>query len=117
MTRSVTLAAHFMMAMAGAVAAQDQQTADLVALTYRCEDGTQIPVIYVNPPGSEGYATAIIESKLVGMRHVISASGARYRSGDGAGDYQLWSKGDSAMISVGADGDDRVLYQNCTATD
>ena len=91
------------------------QTGDLIPVTYVCERGVEIPVVFVNPEGGDAYAVAQIDGKLVGMRQAVSASGARYRSGDGADAYQLWSKGDSATVSFGADGRDAVLFQDCTA--
>lgn len=91
------------------------QADDLVSVTYRCERGVEVPVVFVNPEGGDSYAVARIDDRLLGMRQVVSGSGARYRSGDGPQDYQLWSKGDMAMISVGADGQDKVLFQECTA--
>ena len=88
------------------------QTGDLIPVTYLCEGGVEVPVVFVNPKGNQGYAVAQIDGRLVGMRQAVSASGARYRSGDGADAYQLWSKGNGAVIS---DGQDRVLFQDCTA--
>ena len=91
------------------------QADDLIPTTYLCERGVEVPVVFVSPGGSEGYAVAQIDGKLVGMRQAVSASGARFRSGDGADAYQLWSKADSALISYGADGQDRVLFRDCKA--
>ncbi|WP_374302227.1 MliC family protein [Paracoccus sp. (in: a-proteobacteria)] len=91
------------------------QANDLESVTYVCERRVEVPVIFVNPEGGASYAIARIDDSLLGMRQVISASGARYRSGDGAGDYQLWTKGDTAMISVGPDGQDRTLFGDCRA--
>lgn len=90
-------------------------TGDLIPVTYLCERGVEVPVVFVNPEGGDGYAVAQIDGKLLGMRQAVSASGARYRSGDGADAYQLWSKGNGALIFFGAEGQESVLFQDCTA--
>ncbi|MTE01328.1 lysozyme inhibitor [Paracoccus sp. YIM 132242] len=102
-------------AFAGAATMALAQTGDLIPVTYVCERGAEVPVVFVNPDGGQAYAVAQIDGKLLGMRNVVSASGARYRSGDGADAYQLWSKGDGAFISFGADGQDQTLFQDCRA--
>lgn len=91
------------------------QTDDTVSVTYVCERGVEVPVIYVNSATDTSYAVAQIDGKMVGMHIVISGSGARYRSGDGADAYQLWSKGDTALISYGPDGNDTPLFTECAA--
>ena len=88
---------------------------DLISVTYVCEGAVEIPVIFVNPADGPGYAVARIGDNLVGLRSVIAGSGARYRSGDGLEAYQLWSKGDTATISVGPERQDKVLFRDCTA--
>ena len=88
---------------------------DLIPITYLCERGVEVPVVFVSPDDGDSYAVAQIDGKMVGMRQVVSASGARYRSGDGADAYQLWSKSNGAMISFGADGQDQMLFQDCQA--
>ncbi|MCZ0962266.1 MliC family protein [Paracoccus benzoatiresistens] len=90
------------------------QTDDLITATYLCERGVQVSVVFINPEGGASYAVARIDDKLLGMRQVVSGSGARYRSGDGPDAYQLWVKGDDALISVGPDGQDRTLFRNCS---
>lgn len=103
------------LAACGAATMAVAQTGDLVSVTYVCERGVQVPVVFVNPGSGEAYAVARIDGKLLGMRQAVSASGARYRSGDGADAYQLWSKGDNALISFGADGQDKTLFGDCAA--
>lgn len=109
MIRILTLIAACAATMAAA------EPDDLIAITFVCERGVEVPVVFVNPEGGESYAVARIDDKLLGMRQVISASGARYRSGDGADAYQLWTKGETALISVGPDGQDVTLFQDCQA--
>lgn len=111
MSRILSLTLTFACAATMAVA----QTDGLIPVMFVCERGVEVPVVFVNPEGGESYAVAQIDGKLLGMRQVVSASGARYRSGDGADGYQLWTKGDTALISAGPDGDDAILFGNCKA--
>lgn len=91
------------------------QDTEFVPITYVCDRGVEVPVVFVNHPDTGSTAVALIDNRLLAMRNVISASGARYRTdGDGDGDaYQLWVKGNTAVIFVGPDGDDVVLFGNC----
>ena len=73
-----------------------------------------MPVVFVKSESS-AYAVAWIDGKLLGMRQVASASGARYCSVDGPDGYQLWTKGDTAFVSMGRGGQDTVLFRDCTA--
>jgi membrane-bound inhibitor of C-type lysozyme len=108
MIRALTLAACCTATMAVA------QTSDLISVTYLCDGGVEVPVVFINPKDGPAYAVSRIDEKLLGMRQVISGSGARYRSGDGPDAYQLWVKGEDGMISVGPDGKDRMLFGTCT---
>lgn len=87
--------------------------ADLMSGAYLCGGGVRIPAVFVNPPYGEAYAVAVIDGSLVAMRATVSASGARYRSGDGPDAWQLWAKGDRAAISQGADGRDEARFVDC----
>lgn len=107
MIRTLALAACCIATMAVA------ETSDLISVTYLCDGGVEVPVVFINPQGGDAFAVAQIDEKLLGMRQVISGSGARYRSGDGPDAYQLWIKGEDAMISVGPDGKDRMLFGTC----
>ncbi|WP_299838337.1 MliC family protein [uncultured Paracoccus sp.] len=92
------------------------QTPEQVPVTYRCAGDVTVPVIFVNPPDSDtGYATTVIEGKLMVLPLVISASGARYRSDMPAPGYQIWTKGDDAMITKGPEDADAPVAGDCTA--
>lgn len=82
-------------------------------VTYVCEGGVVVPVVFILSSPGDSYAVAVIGGRLLGMRNVVSASGARYRSGDGADAYQLWTKGHTAMISAGPEDQDRILFRAC----
>lgn len=114
MTIRLQLAALLLVPAPGLAASPDSAS-DLIAVTYACAGDVEVPVMYVNPPEGQGYAVALIENRLVGMRHAMSASGARYRSGEGAGDYELWGKGDRATISTGPEDAGRIIHADCEA--
>lgn len=89
-----------------------------VPATYRCAGDVTVPVIFVNPAHSDaGYAATVIEGRLMVLPLVVSASGARYRSDDPAPGYQIWIKGDDAMITTGPENDDKPLAEGCTLID
>lgn len=93
-------------------------TPEQVPVTYRCAGDVTVPVVFVNPPGSDtGYAAAVIEGKLMVLPLVISASGARYRSETPAPGYQIWVKGDAAMITRGPEDADTPVAEGCTAAE
>lgn len=82
--------------------------------TYRCDGDVTVPVIFINPPQSgAGYVAAVIEHRLVVLSLVRSASGARYRSEIPAPGYQIWVKGDDAMITTGPENADRPVATGC----
>ena len=92
-----------------------ESAGDMIQQTYICARNVEIPVTFVNTPEGESYAVALIDGQMRAMRQVISASGARYRSGDGEDAYQIWTKGnDLAIVSYGAEDKDTVLFQDCT---
>lgn len=93
-------------------------TPEQVPVTYRCAGDVTVPVVFVNPPQSEtGYAAAVIEGKLMVLPLVISASGARYRSEVPAPGYQIWVKGDDAMITKGPEDADTPVAEDCATAE
>ncbi|MGP9804601.1 MliC family protein [Paracoccus sp. NSM] len=104
-----TLAALFLLLPPAALA----ETPEFLPVTYECERGVTLPVIYVNGPDDHARAIAWIEGGLRVLRIARSASGARYRE-DAAG-YEIWGKGDSATLSHGAEGSETVLLSECRA--
>lgn len=120
MTCRLVLAACLFFPVSGLAASPEPETStgqELISVSYDCEAGVEIPVVYVNPPEGNGYAVALVDGRLVGMRHVVSASGARYRSGEGAEDLELWGKGDQARFAVGPEDDSRTIHADCTASE
>lgn len=86
---------------------------DVMSGSYACGDGVTIPAVFITPASGESHAVVLIEGELVFMRVVVSASGARFRGDGGADAWELWTKGDSATLAQGAQGQERVRYQDC----
>lgn len=95
-------------------AALAAQGAELIEVSYHCERGVEIPVVYINTPDQPGQLVAMIEGRLVAMTQVISASGARYRSA-GEEAYQLWNKGDTAWLAWGPEEASEPVLEDCVA--
>lgn len=94
--------------LALALLAPAPAVAEPTAVTFLCERGVQVPVVF-----ADGLAVAWIEDGLRVMPQAISASGARYReAGEG---YQLSAKGETATIFYGPDGAEVVLLSECQA--
>lgn len=107
-------AALAMLAAAGLAAVP--AAGDLLSVRFACAGGTGLPVVFVNPEGGPSYAVVELDGRLIGMRQVVSGSGARYRSAANADlpvEYQLWIKGDRATLSAGPDGQDRIVFSDC----
>lgn len=97
---------------------QKRPKLERVPVTYRCAGDVTVPVIFVNPENVDaGYAATVIDGKLMVLPLVISASGARYRSDDPAPGYQIWVKGDEAMITTGPEDDDKPVAEDCRIVD
>ncbi|PIE09948.1 MAG: lysozyme inhibitor [Rhodobacterales bacterium] len=96
---------------AGSALAQDEGTSMpwATAISYECERGARIDVMFINTDHGESYAIAQIEGQLVAMTIEISASGARYV--EDASGYVLWTKGDEASLFHGPD--ETPLYLEC----
>lgn len=103
------LAALFLLLPPAALA----EAPELLPVTYECERGVTLPVIYVNGPDDHAQAIAWIEGGLRVLQIARSASGARYREGDAG--YEIWGKGDTATLSHGPEGSETVLLSECRA--
>ena len=68
-------------------------TDSVLSQTYTCADGASIAVQYVNA-GANRLALLPIDGAERIFVNVVSASGARYVSGE----YVWWSKGDGATL-------------------
>ncbi len=91
---------------------------DILSVTFRCENNTQVPVSYFNPADGPGAAAMLVDGQLIAMQQVQSGSGIRYESVGSVGTYTLRSKGWEATISHQAAGDtapERVLFKDCVS--
>lgn len=79
-------------------------------VNYRCEDGTLLPVTYINTKDQQGFVVIPIDGKNRLFVTLLSGSGARY----GSGPYIWWSKGDKATLSNEQDAE-RPLHGECTS--
>jgi membrane-bound inhibitor of C-type lysozyme len=90
------------LALAGCATVEAAPGADSSPMTYRCAGGKGFTAAW-NQPGDKVKVTAGgLTRSLPAAR---AASGARYA----AGDYEIWGKGDSAMLSGFPGGP----YTNC----
>ena len=111
MNRILFLALPFLVTPAMA----QESAGDVIQQTYICARNVEIPVTFVNTAEGESYAVAMIDGQMRAMHQVVSASGARYRTGEGKEAYQIWTKGDDlASVSYGAEDDETILFQDCT---
>lgn len=96
------------------------QSADLEVnqVTYVCERGVSIPVVYINPANGTPMAVLAVEGKLVTLKNERSASGVLYVSTDKHDGYRFWSKGDAAMLIYlpsEKNAKEQTLFANCQA--
>ena len=64
-------------------------------VNYRCADGRNVTVMYVNDPQA-GRATLVVGGKTYELPQVVSASGARYS----AAKVTWWNKGREATLEL-----------------
>ncbi|GGH25709.1 hypothetical protein GCM10010973_13030 [Cribrihabitans marinus] len=104
-----------MLAVAAPAAAQEPE---LVQVTYTCDRGVEVPVVFINTETGPGQAVMQIEGKLVALRAAPTGSGVRYVAVDEQDSYRLYTKGDVAIIGhLVADhtATETVLFEECTA--
>lgn len=113
------------LAVAGSTsaAAQPAAPADAPALdtssqVYRCMGGAKLPVVYLNLPGGDSFATTYVNGHLVLMRSGPTGSGARYVAVDGQAGYRWHVKGEiGSLFFLGAEPGARetLVLQDCKA--
>lgn len=72
---------------------------EMYSVTYTCERGVALPVVFINPADGPSLAVLSAEGKLVPMRSRPAGSGARYIALDEQDSYRLYTKGDTAILS------------------
>lgn len=93
--------------------------AEVMATTYTCERGVEIPAVYVNGTDDEGDRLAVaviwVEGRMINLEAAESASGVRYQfPSDGSG-YVWWTQGSEAMLDWfdAETGAEVTLYARC----
>lgn len=87
---------------------------DYMSMHYSCDREVPVQVTYVN--AAEGsLAVLMLENRQVVLENEVSASGARYGTGDDSGSYVWWSKGDSAFLMWRKQGEETTILDNCHA--
>ncbi len=92
--------------------------AETTAVTYLCDRGVSVPVVYV-PDADPAVVVLYVEGRLIQLRSLPSASGARYGwPSDGAA-YEWWEHQGRANLSWRAGGNDAVtpIYTDCLPQD
>lgn len=87
--------------------------AETETVHYRCEDGTHLPVAYVNTAGGDSYAVLVEDAKLAVLKAGITGSGVRYVSIDGS-DLIWHVKGPEGFLARD-DADETMLHRVCKA--
>ncbi|WBL31851.1 MliC family protein [Sinirhodobacter sp. HNIBRBA609] len=97
-------------ALAAGAWAQEPAT---VPLDYQCENGARFALALDR---QDDLIYGAILGRPVLLEHVISGSGARYAERDAAdrgGRYELWMKGDEAMLNWTTGEDSLTLLSGC----
>jgi membrane-bound inhibitor of C-type lysozyme len=71
-------------------------------VTYRCEDGRELGVAYMNTDNQQSFAVMRIDGRHLVFVNVLAGSGARYT----ADKYVWWSKGPEGNLYDVTKGDD-----------
>ncbi len=66
-------------------------------LTYTCNRGIAVPVVYVNTPDTS-LAVLYVEGSQILLYTEPAASGARYGWPSGGSNYVWWTKGEEATL-------------------
>jgi membrane-bound inhibitor of C-type lysozyme len=113
MRRAVALAA---LALLGDAAAS--QSLSGRSVTYLCEGGAVLRVAYVNVAEGESFAVVDWAGRLIPMRLVPAASGARYAALDARDGYRWHTKGEEGFLTRLAAGRmdaEEIVLRECRA--
>ncbi|WP_170769655.1 MliC family protein [Ruegeria lacuscaerulensis] len=104
-----------MLGMWGSVASAQ---IDVLPVTFTCENGTPLEVIFFNATDGASAAAMLVDNRLIALEQTISGSGIQYRSSGPGGSYVLRSKGWDATVSYLAAGDaasEQVVLSDCSS--
>lgn len=118
MARSQGSAAGLVMAMA-IFAGPGKAAAPSLGVTYLCEGGAVLRVAYVNAEAGESFVVIDWGGRLVPLRQVPAASGARYGADDPESGLVWHSRGEDGMLAHRApeDASESVLLSDCRRVD
>jgi membrane-bound inhibitor of C-type lysozyme len=86
--------------------------ANSLARDYRCKDGKQVSVLYINTTHGDSLAYLAVDGKRHIFVAVMSGSGVRYASGP----YIWWNKGKQGNLTRDGDNDAPPLLADCMET-
>jgi membrane-bound inhibitor of C-type lysozyme len=86
--------------------------ANSLARDYRCKDGKQVSVLYINTTHGDSLAYLPVDGKRHIFVAVMSGSGVRYASGQ----YIWWNKGKQGNLTRDGDNSAPPLLANCMET-
>ena len=92
--------------------------AETLAVTYLCDRGVSVPVVYV-PDAEPSVAVLYVEGRLIHLQIMPSASGARYGWPSDGSSYEWWEHQGRAHLSWKDGASDEVtpIYKDCTPQD
>ncbi|HBB84579.1 MAG TPA: hypothetical protein DC031_15240 [Sulfitobacter sp.] len=92
--------------------------AETIAITYLCERGASVPVVYV-PDADPAVAVLYVEGRLINLQTMPSASGARYGWPSDGASYQWWEHQGRARLGWQDGASDAVtpIYNDCVPQD
>lgn len=106
------LCAAALLAAAGIAPALADEV-DAIPLSYLCDMGARLDLA-LDPRGQQLFGQ--IQGRPVLMPQAPAASGARYiemAEGERGGRYELWTKGDEAMLNWVTEGESVPLFKDC----
>lgn len=85
-------------------------------MTYRCDRGVSVPVVYVNAPDTS-IAVIYVEGGQYLLYAEPAASGARYGWPSDGSNYVWWTKGEEATLywKDGGSGMETAIFSACKA--
>jgi membrane-bound inhibitor of C-type lysozyme len=83
--------------------------ANSLARDYRCKDGKQVSVLYINTTHGDSLAYLPVDGKRHIFVAVMSGSGVRYASGP----YIWWNKGKQGNLTRDGDNNAPPLLADC----
>lgn len=105
--------------LAGLAAPALAQTApepqdEILPVAYACPNGETLEAVFLNTAAGNSFAVLRLGEELLPMRVAVSGSGARYAALSPGDDRVFWTKGDTANLFAGPDGE-TTLLSDCKA--